>query len=226
MLEERQDAEEVMAQVEEKERIVVEYLEKAKALRERWETLRGDASREADRIRREAIRPRKINFVSPTDHQPLTTSKDNMKKAAKLLAKNDEEININHLRTLVASAMKQQSKADTSCRLESNPKLCVFTAQKDALGRERHDEESRTGSMERRRTREHPNPIPAPSKTPPADPNNGNDPMYTSRDKYRNSSPPPRNPHPPPPPRRPSPAGNTDPMGPVELTSATTWLLR
>ncbi|KAK1627792.1 hypothetical protein QYE76_002107 [Lolium multiflorum] len=108
MLEERQDAEEVMALVEEKERTAVEYMQKAKALRERWETIIGDASREADRIHREAIRPRKINFASPTDHQPLTTSKDNMKKVAELLDKNDEEIDINHLRTLVASAMKQQ----------------------------------------------------------------------------------------------------------------------
>ena len=67
----------------------------------------GDAQKEADRIRWEAIGPRKINFATPTDHQPLTTPKDNMKKAAELLAKKDEEIDINHVRTLVASAMKQ-----------------------------------------------------------------------------------------------------------------------
>jgi hypothetical protein len=36
-----------------------------------------------------------------------------MKRVAELLAKNDEEIDIGHLRTLVATAMKQQSKADT-----------------------------------------------------------------------------------------------------------------
>jgi hypothetical protein len=58
-----------------------------------------------------------------------------MKKVAELLAKNNEEININHLRTLVASAMKQQSKADTSRRMKSNPELCVSTAQKNASGR-------------------------------------------------------------------------------------------
>jgi hypothetical protein len=58
-----------------------------------------------------------------------------MKKAAEILAKKDEEIDIAHLRTLVASAMKQQSKADTSHRLESNPELCVSTAQKDTSGR-------------------------------------------------------------------------------------------
>ena len=49
----------------------------------------GDAQKEADRIRREAIGPRKINFATPTDHQPLTTPKDNMTKAAELLAKKD-----------------------------------------------------------------------------------------------------------------------------------------
>jgi hypothetical protein len=50
-----------------------------------------------------------------------------MKKVAELLAKNDEEIDIAHLCTLVASATKQQSKADTSRWLESNPELCVST---------------------------------------------------------------------------------------------------
>jgi hypothetical protein len=108
-----------------------------------------DASKEVDRIHREAIGPRKINFATPTDHQPLTTPKHNMKKATELLAKNDEEIDIAHLRTLIASAMKQHSKADSSRRLETNPEICVSTAQKDASGRKRRDEESRTGSTER-----------------------------------------------------------------------------
>ncbi|KAK1646709.1 hypothetical protein QYE76_064514 [Lolium multiflorum] len=175
----------------------------------------GDAHKEADRIRREAIAPRKINFATPTDLQPLTTQKDNMKKAAELLARKDEEIDINHLRTLVASAMKQQSKADTSCGLESNPEHCVSTTQKDASGRQHRDDESRTGSTEcRRRTREHPNPIPVPSETYPTDRKKGKGPMYTSRDKYRNPSPPPRIPHPPPPPCRRSPVENTRPHGP------------
>ena len=99
------------------------------------ETIIEDAGKEADRIRRKAIGPREINFATPTNQQPLATPKDNMKKAAEILAKQDEEIDIAHLRTLVASAMKQQSKAYTSLKLESNPELCVFTAQKDASGR-------------------------------------------------------------------------------------------
>ncbi|KAK1653375.1 hypothetical protein QYE76_071180 [Lolium multiflorum] len=138
------------------------------------------------------------------DHQPLETPKDNIQKAAELLKKKDEEVDINYLRTLVASAMQQQSKADTSRRLESNPDNCVSTAQKD--------DESHTGSSERRRrAREHPNPIPVPSQTPPSDPRKGKDAMYSGRDKYRNPSPPPNGY--PRPPRRRSPAGNTRPVG-------------
>ncbi|KAK1613649.1 hypothetical protein QYE76_019166 [Lolium multiflorum] len=138
-----------------------------------------------------------------------------MKKAAEILKKKDEEIDIDYVRTLVASAMKQQSKTDTSRKLESNPDHCISTAQKDAHDNRHRDDESRTGSSERRRrTREHPNPIPVPSKTPPSDPNKGKDAMYSGKNKYRNPSPPPRGYPRPPPPRRRSPAGNTRPHGP------------
>ncbi|KAK1617171.1 hypothetical protein QYE76_022688 [Lolium multiflorum] len=93
-----------------------------------------------------------------------------MKKPAELLKKKDEEIDINYVRKLVASAMQQQSKADTSRRLESNPDHCLSTAQKDALRNQHRDGESRTGSTERRRqAREHPNPIPVPSDSTPID---------------------------------------------------------
>ncbi|KAK1682827.1 hypothetical protein QYE76_043675 [Lolium multiflorum] len=174
-----------------------------------------EAQKDADRIRREAITPRKITFATPTDQQPLITPKDNVKKAAELLAKKDEEIDINHVRTLIASAMKQQSKEDTSRRLESNSDHRVSTAQNDASDKQHRDDESRTGSTERRRkTKEHPNPIPVPSETPPRDPTKGKGSMYAVKYKYRNPSPPPRIPHPPPPPRRRSPAGNTRPHGP------------
>ncbi|KAK1666482.1 hypothetical protein QYE76_054641 [Lolium multiflorum] len=99
-----------------------------KQLQKHWEAKMSHAQAEVDRIRREAIPPRKITFATPTEQQPLTTPKDNMKKAAELLKKKDEEIDINYVCTLVASAMKQQSKADTSHRLESNPEHCVSTA--------------------------------------------------------------------------------------------------
>ncbi|KAK1641965.1 hypothetical protein QYE76_059770 [Lolium multiflorum] len=186
------------------DREITATLELVKNMRAEWEVKMTYAQAEADRIVREAIPPRRIPFNTPADHQPLETPKDNMQKAAELLKKKDEEVDINYLRTLVASAMQQQSKADTSRRLESNPDNCVSTAQKD--------DESHTGSSERRRrAREHPNPIPVPSQTPPSDPRKGKDAMYSGRDKYRNPSPPPNGY--PRPPRRRSPAGNTRPIG-------------
>jgi hypothetical protein len=53
-----------------------------------------------------------------------------MKRVVKLLAKNDEEIDISHLCTLVATAATQQTKADTSRKMESKPGVCVSTTQK------------------------------------------------------------------------------------------------
>jgi hypothetical protein len=105
--------------------------------------------------------------------------------------------------------MKQQSKADTSHKLESNPDACVSTAQNRPSGkpREPHDDQSHTGSSEhRRKTREHPDPIPISS-------DKGKGAMYSGKDKYRNPSPP-RNQHAPPRPRQRSPAGNVRPHGP------------
>ncbi|KAK1642835.1 hypothetical protein QYE76_060640 [Lolium multiflorum] len=194
------------------DREIAATLEQVKSMRAEWEVKMIYAQAEADRIVREAIPPRRIPFNTPAEHQPLETPKDNMLKAAELLQKKDEEVDINYLRTLVASAMQQQSKADTSRRLESNPDNCISTAQKDARADRRPDDESHTGSSERRRkAREHPNPIPVPSKTPPSDPRKGKDAMYSGRDKYRNPSPPPNGY--PRPPRRRSPAGNTRPPG-------------
>ncbi|KAK1627545.1 hypothetical protein QYE76_001860 [Lolium multiflorum] len=212
MLEERKHAAVFVEDFIQREQEVDAGLAQVKELRKHWEDKVVEANREVEKIRREMIAPRKITFATPTEQQPLATPKDNMTKAAELLKKRDEEIDINYLRTLVASAVQQQSKADTSRRLESNPEHCVSTAQKDARENRHRDDESRTGSSERRRkTREHPNPIPVPSKTPPSDPRKGKDPMYSGRDKYRNPSPPPNGY--PRPPRRRSPAGNTRPQG-------------
>jgi hypothetical protein len=158
MLEERQEAGKLMEKFLKREHEATTCLVEAKKLRAQWETMMADADKEADRIRREAIGPRKINFSTPSNQQPLATPKDNMKKAAEILAKKDGEIDIAHLRTLVVSAMKQQSKADTSRRLESNPEHCLSTAQKDAFGRPHHDE-SCTGSSERRRRTSHLHPM-------------------------------------------------------------------
>ncbi|KAK1595946.1 hypothetical protein QYE76_017399 [Lolium multiflorum] len=161
MLEERTLAANFVGHFQKKDREVDESLATVKKLRKEWEERVACAQEEVDRIAREAIPPRKITFATPTEQQPLATPKDNMKKAAELLKKKDEEIDINYVRKLVASAMQQQSKADTSRRLASNPEQCISTAQKDAIASQHRDGESRTGSTERRRkVREHPNPIP------------------------------------------------------------------
>ncbi|KAK1683497.1 hypothetical protein QYE76_044345 [Lolium multiflorum] len=205
-----------------KDREVDEMMATAKGLRLEWQKRLDSLQAEADRIAREAIPPRRITFATPTEQQPLATPKDNMKKAAELLKKKDEEIDINYVRKLVASAMQQQSKADTSRRLASNPEQCISTAQKDAIASQHRDGESRTGSTERRRiVRDHPNPIPIPSDSTPKDPAKGKDAMYTGRDKYRVPSPPPRASRPPLPPRRRSLPETPGPMGQVESTSAT-----
>ncbi|KAK1663926.1 hypothetical protein QYE76_052085 [Lolium multiflorum] len=159
-----------------KDREVDEMMATAKGLRIEWQKRLDSLQVEADRIAREAIPPRRITFATPTEQQPLATPKDNMKKAAELLKKKDEEIDINYIRKLVASAMQQQSKADTSRRLASNPEQCISTAQKDAIASQHRDGESRTGSTERRRiVRDHPNPIPIPSDSTPKDPAKGKD---------------------------------------------------
>ncbi|KAK1632952.1 hypothetical protein QYE76_007267 [Lolium multiflorum] len=212
MLDERKHAAVFVEDFIQREQEVDEGLAKVKELRKHWEDKIVEAHHEVERVRRELIAPRKITFATPTEQQPYATPKDNMKKAAEILKKRDEEVDLDYVRTLVTSAMKQQSKADTSRKLESNPEHCVSTAQKDAYDNRHRDDESRTGSSERRRkAREHPNPIPVPSKTPPSDQKKGKDAMYSGRDKHRNPSPPPNGY--PRPPRRRSPAGNTRPHG-------------
>ncbi|KAK1593557.1 hypothetical protein QYE76_017479 [Lolium multiflorum] len=215
ILEERKDAEIFVSGYIQREKEVDEGLVKVKELRKHWEDKIVEAHHEVEKLRRDMITPRRITFATPTGQQPLATPKDNMTKAAELLKKKDEEIDIDFVRKLVASAVQQQSKADTSRRLASNPDICVSTAQKDAPGDQHRDDESRTGSTERRReAREHPNPIPVPSDSTPRDPARGKGPMYTGRDKYRVPSPPPRASRPPLPPRRRSPAGIPRPHGP------------
>jgi hypothetical protein len=85
------------------------------------------------------------------------------KKLAELLANDDDRIDLEYLRTIIGTAMKQQSKEDTLRRLASNPEACVSTVQNQPTGRQygHHDDQSRTGSRERqRKTKEHPNRFP------------------------------------------------------------------
>ncbi|KAK1648320.1 hypothetical protein QYE76_066125 [Lolium multiflorum] len=144
ILEERKDAEIFVSGYIQREKEVDEGLVKVKELRKHWEDKIVEAHHEVEKLRRDMITPRRITFATPTGQQPLATPKDNMTKAAELLKKKDEEIDIDFVRKLVASAVQQQSKADTSRRLASNPDICVSTAQKDAPGDQHRDDESRT----------------------------------------------------------------------------------
>ncbi|KAK1665853.1 hypothetical protein QYE76_054012 [Lolium multiflorum] len=127
MLEERTIAANFVDHFQKKDREVDESLEKVRQLEKHWEAKVKFVQEEEARIRREAILPRKITFATPTEQQPLATPKDNMKKAAELLKKKDEEIDINYVRKLVASAMQQQSKADTSRSSEAGTKTASLS---------------------------------------------------------------------------------------------------
>ncbi|KAM0882958.1 hypothetical protein ACQ4PT_031946 [Festuca glaucescens] len=87
------------------------------------------------RRRRDTIPPHNINFDNAAHRKPLATPKDNIKKAVELLANDDDKIDLDYLRAIVDTAMKQQSKADTSRRLESNPDACLSTAQNLPAGK-------------------------------------------------------------------------------------------
>ncbi|KAK1650498.1 hypothetical protein QYE76_068303 [Lolium multiflorum] len=80
MLEERTIAANFVDHFQKKDREVDESLEKVRQLEKHWEA------------------------------KPLATPKDNMKKAAELLKKKDEEIDINYVRKLVASAMRNRAR--------------------------------------------------------------------------------------------------------------------
>lgn len=85
--------------------------------------------------RRDAIPPRNIDFDGAAHRRPMATPKDNMEKAMELLANNDDKIDLDYLRVIIGIAMKQQSKADTSRKLASNPEACMSTAQNLPAGK-------------------------------------------------------------------------------------------
>ncbi|KAK1691886.1 hypothetical protein QYE76_008583 [Lolium multiflorum] len=192
-----------------------ESLQKAIDLKAQWERqIKRTQEEEKKKMtrRRDSIPPRNINFDGAT---PVATPKDNMQKTAELLANDDDKIDLEYLRTIVGTAMKQQSKADSSRRLASNPEACVSAAQNQPARKQQghRDDKSHTGSTERRRkTKEHPNPIPICSDTP-KDKAKGKDPMFSGKDKYRNASPP-KHRYAPPRPRPRSLAENVRPHGP------------
>ncbi|KAK1628983.1 hypothetical protein QYE76_003298 [Lolium multiflorum] len=107
ILDEREEAAHLMDRFERQDREITATLEQVKSMKKEWEVKMTYAQAEADRIIREAIPPRRINFATPVEQQPLATPKDNMTKAAEILKKKNEEIDIDYVRTLVASAMRQ-----------------------------------------------------------------------------------------------------------------------
>ncbi|KAK1686387.1 hypothetical protein QYE76_047235 [Lolium multiflorum] len=127
MLDERKEAAQFVEGFQQRELEVDQQLVKVKELQQHWRDKVTELQQEVDQIRREAIPPRKITFATPTEQQPLATPKDNMKKAAEILKKKDEEIDIDYVRTLVTSAMKQQSPARIWLSdLEKNSIFCWF----------------------------------------------------------------------------------------------------
>jgi hypothetical protein len=109
-------------------RRIEEELQRLIALRDRWRKIVDKTREEAKKFRKEAIRPRNIDFDSPTHHRLLATPKDNMKKATELLAQDNDQIDLEHLRMIVATTLKHQIKVDTSRKIESNPDACLSTA--------------------------------------------------------------------------------------------------
>jgi hypothetical protein len=90
VLQEKMETDQMMEAYAEKERKTEEHLNKAMELRDRWKKSVEKAKVEAEKFRKEPIHPRNINFDSAAHHQPLATSKDNMQKAAELLAQDND----------------------------------------------------------------------------------------------------------------------------------------
>src|SRR4051812_7607700 len=187
-----------------------EKLATAEALRKKYETHVKYAKENLEEFR-ELIKPRKLNFDGPSNRKVLPTPKDNMFKAAEVLNEKDEKIDLNLLRQIVGTAVKQQSKADTARRIASDPELCQSTARAEPNRRSR-DSHSRTISPERRRKEgnNRDNPINVPSR----DKGNGKRLVHSNRDQHHMKPPMPEKRRDPTPHRQTGHARNTTPHGP------------
>src|SRR3954463_16464297 len=119
-----------------------EKLVAADALRKKYETHVKYAEENPEEFR-ELIKPRKLNFDGPSNRKVLPTPKDNMFRAAEILKENDDKIDLGLLRQIVGTAIKQQSKADTTRRMASDLEICQSTARAEP-NRRSHDGHSRT----------------------------------------------------------------------------------
>ena len=166
---------------------VKENTRKAEATRIELETQLKQIQEERKKSRlRDTIPPRNINFDSTAKKKPMATPKDNMLKAHELLAKGDN-VDLNYLREIVGTAVKQQSKAETAQRLVSNPDACASTAN-FAPRRDPRGNRPVASSTERRRkeAKEYPHPIPVPSSTPQPR-KNGKDLVPSDKERLRTS---------------------------------------
>src|SRR4051794_16693562 len=99
------------------------HMAEAETLRATYKTHVKHALENLEKFR-ETILPRKLNFYGPSHRKVLLTPKDNMLKAVEILKVSDEKIDLNYLRQIVETTVKQQSKANSARRMASDPKLC------------------------------------------------------------------------------------------------------
>src|SRR6266567_2232650 len=142
----------------------LESIKAAEATKKRLETHIKEVQ-EHKRKLREAVPPRNLNFNN-TAKKPLATPKDNMLKAHELLA-NGGAVDINYLKEIIGTAVKQQSRADTANKLASKPDACASTARYNPK-KDYRDNHSTTASPQHRRREGdyYGNPIKVPSHTP------------------------------------------------------------
>src|SRR4051812_22599927 len=114
----------------------------AEALRAKYETQVKYSLENSEKFR-ETILPQKLNFDRPSNRKALPTPKYNMFKATEILKGRDDKIDLDYLRQIVGTTVKQQSKADTARKMTSYPELCMSTARAEPKGNP-HDDQSHT----------------------------------------------------------------------------------
>ena len=126
---------------------------------------------------RDTVPPRNLKFNS-TAKKPLATPKDNMLKAHELLAKGGV-VDLEYLKDIIGTTVKQQSRADTTNKLSSKPDVCASTARYTPKKDYRDNHSTTASPLRRRREGDYyNNPIKVPSHTPAAKENRKDPPRY------------------------------------------------
>jgi hypothetical protein len=132
------------------EQMAEEEYEKAVELVEQWATHMKWTEEEAKQNKtrwRDAIPPCNINFDGAAHRKTLATPIDNMQKVAKLLANDDDKVDLEYLGEIVGTAMKQQSEEDILRRLASNPESNTSTATTNRAPAQQSVEERRRNTQ-------------------------------------------------------------------------------